>query len=166
MEADNAPERSKIAIPGEINARIALPPSLEAGGAKNTIGWTRFYGIPSYVKDKDAAYALAMYMGGKDSTGQYYTAKRWWLLRSLGFVFKSLEKDAEVQTHAKKFIHDIDLMNKGQQIATVRDGLQFSWWTEWYTHLQANIQDAILGKQSAEDALNASAKKADELRKK
>ena len=62
--------------------------------------------------------------------------------------------------------HDPDLMNKAQQIATVRDGLQYSWWSEWYLHLQGNIQDAILGKQSVSDALKASAQKANELRKK
>lgn len=164
LEADNAPERSKIAVQGEINSRMTLPPTLQ-GETKHTVGWTRLYGIPSYVQDKQAAWAIAQYLGGKDQTGQYYTAKRWWLLRSLGFVFKSLEKDAEVQAHAKKFIHDIDLMNKGQQLATVRDGLNFAWWTEWYVHLQANIQDALLGKQSPVEALNASAKKANELRK-
>lgn len=166
LEADNAPERSKIAIAGQINSRLALPPTLNGGGAKNTIGWTRFYGVPSYVKDKEAAWALAQYLGAKDKTGQYYTAKRWWLLRSLGYVFKSLEKDAEVQAHGKKFIHDLDLMNKAQAIATVRDGLLFPWWSEWYIHLQENIQDALLGKQSVRDALNNSAKKANELRSK
>jgi len=166
MEADNAPERSKVAIAGQLNSRLSLPPALNAGGAKNTIGWTRFYGVPSYVQDKPAAWDLAQYLGAKDKTGQYYTAKRWWLLRSLGFVFSPLEKDPEVQAHAKKFIHDVDLMNKGQQIATPRDGLQFPWWSEWYLHLQGNIQDAILGKQSVKDALNASNKKAMELRAK
>ncbi|MCC6629607.1 MAG: extracellular solute-binding protein [Chloroflexi bacterium] len=166
MEGDNAPERSKVAIAGQLNSRMALPPALNSGGAKNTIGWTRFYGVPSHVKDKEGAWALAQYLGAKDKSGQYYTAKRWWLLRSLGYVFQPLEKDPEVQAKTKTFIHEPDLMNKAQQIATVRDGLQFSWWSEWYLPLQGVVQEAVLGKMTARDALVASANKANELRKK
>ena len=29
------------------------------------------------ARDKKASMALIKYMGGKDKTGQYYTAKRW-----------------------------------------------------------------------------------------
>lgn len=166
LEADNAPERSRIAIPGQINSLLDLMPGLDASSPRSTPGWSREYGMVSYTKNPEAAWRLQYYMGGKDKTGQYYTAKRWWLLRSLGYVYKPLAQDPEVLAHTKKFIADVPLMEKAQELARRRDGLAFPWWTDWYVDLQAQIQEAILKNKTPEEALNASAAKARQLAKK
>ncbi len=163
LEADNAPERSRVAVEGQINSRLALIPGLDQNSPHHAPGWTRLYSITAHTQNPDIAWRLAYYLGAKDKSGEYYTAKRWWLLRSLGYVYTPLSKDAEVLAHTKKFIADPDLMDKAQQLAQTRDGLQFSWWTDWYTDLQAQIQEAILKKKSPKDALTASANKARQL---
>ncbi len=165
LEADNAPERSRIAIEGQINSRLALIPGLDQNSPHHAPGWTRLYGITAHTQSPDTAWRLAYYLGAKDKSGEYYTAKRWWLLRSLGYVYTPLAQDAEVLAHTKKFIADPPLMNKAQQLAQTRDGLQFPWWTDWYTDLQAQIQEAILKKKSPKEALTASANKARQLAK-
>jgi len=165
LEADNAPERSRVAEQGKVVARLDLFPGLKPDSPRHAPGWTRLYGLTAHSAAPDKAWRLQYYMGAKDKDGNYYTAKRWWLLRSLGYAYKPLANDSEVQAHTKKFIHpdDLPLMAKGQDLAIKRDGLGFAWWTEWYVDLQSQIQDALLKKKAPKDALAASATKATQL---
>lgn len=165
LEADNAPERSKSAIPGKINLKFVLFPGLDANSPHNTPAWNRYYGIPSTAANKQSSMDLIKYLGGKDKTGQYYTAKRWWLLRALGMAYKSPWNDPEVQDRTKKFIADPNLMQQANSLGQARDGLEFPWWTDWYMDLQANVQQAILKQKTAKEALQASADKARALKK-
>jgi len=84
LEADNAPERSKSAIPGKINIKFVLFPGLDASSPHNVPAWNRYYGIPSTAPNRTASMDLIKYLGDKDEVGLYYTAKRWWLLRAVG----------------------------------------------------------------------------------
>ncbi|HEV8636473.1 MAG TPA: extracellular solute-binding protein [Chloroflexota bacterium] len=165
LEGDNAPERSKSAIPGKINIKFGLFPGLDASSPHNVPAWNRYYGIPATAKDKTASMELIKYLGGKDKSGQYYTAKRWWLLRGLGMAYKSPWSDPEVQEKTKKFIADPALMQQQNSLGVARDGLEFPWWTDWYMDLQANVQQALLKQKSPKEALTASANKARALKK-
>jgi multiple sugar transport system substrate-binding protein len=165
LEGDNAPERSKAALPGKINVQFGLFPGLDANSPHNVPAWNRYYGIPLTAKDKKSSMALIKYLGGKDKTGQYYTAKRWWLLRALGMAYQSPWNDPEVQEKTKKFIADPALMQKQNSLAIARDGLDNPWWTDWYMDLQANIQQALLKQKTPKEALQSSADKARALKK-
>ncbi|MBV9544587.1 MAG: hypothetical protein JOY61_09430, partial [Chloroflexi bacterium] len=164
LEADNAPERSKSAIPGKINVKFVLFPGLDASAPHNVPAWNRYYGIPSTAANKQYSMDLIKYLGGKDQTGQYYTAKRWWLLRALGMAYKSPWNDAEIQDRTKKFIADPNLMQTANSLGQARDGLEFPWWTDWYMDLQANVQQALLKQKTPREALQASADKARALK--
>ena len=165
LEGDNAPERSKSAIPGKINIKFVLFPGLDASSPHNVPAWNRYYGIPSTAANKTSSMDLVKYLGGKDKTGQYYTAKRWWLLRGLGMAYKSPWTDPEVVDRTNKFIADSQLMQKANSLGQARDGLEFPWWTDWYMDLQANVQQTLLKQKSPKDALQASADKARALKK-
>jgi multiple sugar transport system substrate-binding protein len=165
LEADNAPERSKSAIPGQINIKFVLFPGLDASSPHNVPAWNRYYGIPSTATNKNNSMDLIKYLGGKDKSGQYYTAKRWWLLRALGMAYMSPWSDPEVQEKTSKFIADTTLMQKANSLGQARDGLEFPWWTDWYMDLQANIQLALLKQKSPREALQSSADKARALKK-
>ena len=69
----NNPQHSKRA--GDI-AMIRFP-GLKDDITKGPMGWTRLYGISADTKVRDAAWRLIYYMGGKDASGNYYTAKDW-----------------------------------------------------------------------------------------
>jgi len=127
--------------------------------------WNRYYGIPSTAPNKAGSMDLIKYLGGKDKSGEYYTAKRWWLLRALGMAYKSPWTDTEVVDRTSKFIADSQLMQKANSLGQARDGLEFPWWTDWYMDLQANVQQALLKQKSPKDALQASADKARALKK-
>jgi multiple sugar transport system substrate-binding protein len=165
LEADNAPDRSKSAIPNKINIKFVMFPGLDANSPHNVPAWNRYYGIPATAANKQYSMDLIKYLGGKDKTGQYYTAKRWWLLRALGMAYKSPWNDPEVQDRTKKFIADPQLMQQANSLGQARDGLEYPWWTDWYMDLQANVQQAILKQKSPREALQASADKARALKK-
>ncbi len=165
LEGDNAPERSKSAIPGKINIKFVLFPGLDAQSPHNVPAWNRYYGIPVTATNKQYSMDLIKYLGGKDKTGQYYTAKRWWLLRALGMAYKSPWTDPEVTDRTNKFIADSQLMQTANGLGQARDGLEFPWWTDWYMDLQANVQQALLKQKTPREALQAAADKARALKK-
>ena len=165
LEADNAPERSRSALPGKINIKFVLFPGVDANAPHNVPAWNRYYGIPASAQNKQYSMDLVKYLGGKDKSGQYYTAKRWWLLRALGMAYKSPWNDPEVQDRTSKFIADPALMQQQNSLAIARDGLEYPWWTDWYMDLQANVQQAILKQKTPKEALQASADKARALKK-
>jgi multiple sugar transport system substrate-binding protein len=165
LEGDNAPERSKSALADKINIKFVQFPGLDANSPHNVPAWNRYYGIPSTAPNRNFSMDLIRYLGGKDKSGQYFTAKRWWLLRALGMAYKSPWSDPEVQDKTGKFIADSALMQKANSLGQARDGLEFPWWTDWYMDLQSNIQQAMLKQKSAREALQASADKARALKK-
>ena len=144
-------------------AKPAAYPSLSAG-QKGTVGWTRQYCIPTQTKKKDDAWKLLYYLGGKDEKGQYYTAKFWYLQRGLGFAYKPLWQDKEIQDATNKW-GDAKVFADLGQAAKARENIKAPWYSQWDSFNQARLQEALLKKTKARDALAASAKKAEELMK-
>ena len=62
--------------------------------------------------------ALIYYMGGKDASGNYYTAKDWYLKYGVGYAFKSLDNDPDIIEAQRKAGYDRDVLK--QQVATAR----------------------------------------------
>ncbi|MBV7329903.1 ABC transporter substrate-binding protein [Chloroflexi bacterium TSY] len=165
LERANAPERSNAAREGEINVRFTKMPSLNKDDSHTSVHWTRMYCLSSTSVDPEAAWRLIYYLGGKDQEGEYFTAKRWFLLRGLGFPFKSLWDDQEIQDKLAAFA-DPGLVTQLAPMARPREGIRAPWYSEWDLHHQAVLQDALLQKISPEEALSESAKKARELKDK
>jgi hypothetical protein len=88
-------------------------------------------------------------LGGKDKSGEYYTAKRWWLLRALGMAYKSPWTDSGSRRSDRKFIADSPLMQKPTVWGQARDGLEFPWWTDCVHRLAG---ERAAGALEAEDA--------------
>ena len=88
-------------------------PALQ-GRTKGTVSWTRMYSLTSHVKDSqiDAAWKLIQFLGGMDKNGQLYTAKRWYLLRGLGFAYPELWNDSEISSSTARWA-DINVINEG-----------------------------------------------------
>jgi hypothetical protein len=87
----NNPKLSKRA--GDI-APTRFPGLADVG--KGPMGWTRLYCIDAKTKVRDAAWRLIAYMGGKDKSGMYYTAKDWYAKYGVGYAFMSLDKDPDM----------------------------------------------------------------------
>jgi multiple sugar transport system substrate-binding protein len=160
VEAVNNPGRSKVAGKG----KMALVPSLD-GTNKGTVGWTRMYCLAKNTKVKDAAFKLNYYLGGLDERGQPYTAKFWFINRGLGFAYKDLGNDPDIQAKLKKFADPVEIYSKQADTARVREAVTEPWYSEWESGNQKLMQQVFTKQIGVDDALKgmvANAKKLQE----
>jgi multiple sugar transport system substrate-binding protein len=156
----NNPALSKRA--GDIQM-TRFPGVKDAG--KGPMGWTRLYSVSSQTKDKDAAYRLIYFLGGKDSNGKYESAKTWYLKYGVGYAFKSLDQDPDIVAAQKKAGYDFDVLRQQTNNARARENINTSWYFEWDRYTQTQIQNVLLRQIKPKEALAASAKKARDLKK-
>jgi len=157
----NNPQHSKRA--GDI-AMMRFP-GFKDDVTKGPMGWTRLYGISADTKVRDAAWRLIYYMGGKDASGNYYTAKDWYLKYGVGYAFKSLDNDADIIEAQRKAGYDRDVLKQQVGTARARENISAPWYNEWDRFTQQQIQNTLLRRIKPQDALVASANKARELKK-
>ena len=157
----NNPQHSKRA--GDI-AMMRFP-GLKDDISKGPMGWTRLYGISADTKVRDAAWRLIYYMGGKDASGNYYTAKDWYLKYGVGYAFKSLDNDPDIIEAQRKAGYERDVLKQQVGTARARENISAPWYNEWDRFTQQQIQNTLLRRIKPQDALVASANKARELKK-
>jgi multiple sugar transport system substrate-binding protein len=156
----NNPQHSKRA--GDIQM-MKFPALRDVG--KGPMGWTRLYGISADTKVRDAAWRLIYYLGGKDASGNYHTAKDWYLKYGVGYAFKSLDDDRDIVEAQRKAGYDRDVLKQQVAAARARENIAATWYSEWDRFTQQQIQNTLLRQIKPQDALAASAKKAQELKK-
>lgn len=132
---------------------------------KGPMGWTRLYGISADTKVRDAAWRLIYYMGGKDASGNYHTAKDWYLKYGVGYAFKSMDDDPDIVEAQRKSGYDRDVLKQQYATARARENISAPWYNEWDRFTQQQIQNTLLRQIKPLDALTASAKKARDLKK-
>jgi multiple sugar transport system substrate-binding protein len=156
----NNPQISKRA--GDI--QMMRFPALQDLG-KGPMGWSRLYGISSETKVKDAAWRLIYYLGGKDGKGEYFSAKDWYLKYGIGYPFKSLDQDPDIQAAQRKTGYDLEVLRQQFANSRARENINATWYSEWDRFTQQQIQSALLRQVKPAEALAASAKKAQDLKK-
>jgi multiple sugar transport system substrate-binding protein len=156
----NNPQHSKRAG----NIQLMRFPGLTDTGI-GPMGWTRLYAMSSKTSERDAAWKLMYYMGGKDKVGVYYSAKDWYRKYGVGYAFKSLDNDADIKKVQQDAGYDLAVRSHQYSNAHARENIKAPWYLEWDRFTQQQIQTVLLKKTSPRDALTASAKKARDLKK-
>ncbi|HET8628638.1 MAG TPA: extracellular solute-binding protein [Thermomicrobiales bacterium] len=159
VEAVNNPSRSKAAGKG----KLALVPSVD-GTNKGTVGWTRQYSLAKNTKVKDQAYKLNYYLGGLDQSGKPYTAKFWFINRGLGFAYKELGDDPDVQAKLKKFADPVEIYSKQIESARTREAITEPWYSEWESGNQKLMQQVFTKQIGIDDCLKGMADSARKLK--
>ena len=156
----NNPEHSKRA--GSI--QLMKFPALKDVGM-GPMGWTRLYGMSVTTEAREAAWRLMYYMGGKDTTGVYHTAKDWYLKYGVGYCFKSLDNDPDIAKAQQDAGYDLEVRSHQYGNARARENIKAPWYNEWDRFTQQQIQNALLRQSTPREAMEASAKKAVDLKK-
>src|SRR5262249_24593847 len=156
----NNPQYSKRA--GDV--QMAYFPGVTNTG-KGPMGWTRLYAMSAKTKQRDAAWRLLYYVGGKDKDGKYFTAKDWYLKFGVGYALKSMDGDPDIVKAQKDAGYDLEVRGQQYGNARARDNIAAPWYADWDRFTQQQIQNALLQQVKPRDALLASAKKAQELKK-
>jgi multiple sugar transport system substrate-binding protein len=156
----NDPAKSKAAG----NLKIAYIPSLD-GTVVGTVSNTRMYALGKNTEVKDKAFKLLNYMGGFDSTGLPYTAKFWFQQKGLGFPFRALEKDPEVQATLAKFA-DPTIYADLASLARPRTAIKQPWYSEYENQQQKTVQQILNNQTTPDEAVKALSASVTSLQKK
>ena len=145
--------------------KMARLPSLEPE-QHGTLGWTRMYSLTAHCQEEYLlkAWKLMQFLGGKDATGDYYTARRWFQLRGLGFAFVSLMDDPEIVALTEKW-GNIKLVKELSQVARIRENIKAPWFPDFNVYYQPEIQKILLRQQSPRDGLGRMAKRCQEFKR-
>lgn len=112
----------------------------------------RQYAIAGATKNPDEAWKLISFLGGKDSSGKYTVAKRWWTEQGLNFGYKSMGDDPEI----KKFVEgwgDLASYNKVAENASPRPGIKAPWSSLWRVEYGKVIGDVMKGTMTTKDGI-------------
>lgn len=144
----NDPARSQTAG----NLKIAYIPSLD-GSATGTVSTTRMYALSKDTEVQDKAFQLLTYLGGF-TDGQPYTAKYWFQKKGLGFPFKALEQDPEVQAGLATFA-DPEIYSGLADAARPRTVVKQPWYSEYENEQQKTVQQILNNQTSPDDAVRS-----------
>jgi multiple sugar transport system substrate-binding protein len=144
----NDPSRSQAA--GKL--KIAYIPSLD-GSATGTVSNTRMYALSKDTEVQDKAFKLLTYLGGF-TDGEPYTAKYWFQKKGLGFPFKKLEQDPEVQATLATFA-DPTIYSGLADLARPRKAIKQPWYSEYENEQQKTVQQLLSNQTSADDAVKS-----------
>ena len=148
LKAMNDPEQSNAA--GDIkNALVPGTDEVRSG----TWGYVRLYSITNNAQDKEAAWQLVQFLGGKDATGEYFVPKRWALEFGLGFSPAPLYEDEEVRNSISGWI-DPDLLSEQSEYAISRPYRFVPFFSDWEIGSWGPLQAAILGDADKGEVLN------------
>lgn len=144
------------------NFKMALMP----GSTHSTVGFVRFYALSSATVDEGeekvrAACDFLNYFGGK-TDGEYKVVKRWAIEKGLGFANLPLYEDAEIQDAIDSW-GDAQLEKEQAEIAQTKEGLT-SYWGTWDIYAREQINGAVGGQVSVQEALKNMADRWNELK--
>jgi multiple sugar transport system substrate-binding protein len=156
----NNPQYSKRAG----NVRMTRFPGLKDVG-QGPMGWARLYGMSSKTKVRDAAWRLMYFLGGEDAKGRFSSAETWYLKYGVGYPFKALDSDPLIQANQKKLGYEPQIFQQQMAHAHTRENIGTTWYSEWDRFTQQQVQQVLMQQIKPIDALNASARKAHQLKR-
>lgn len=151
------------------DAKLALMP----GSTQGTGGFMRSVLLGSNAVRRggatlEASIAMVEFLGGKvDVTGdgekEYHIPKRWTTENLLGFGYRSMWRDPDV-IEAISQAGDLSIMERQKELTRTKEGMQYAWYSEWIEYLRGDIQNALLGIQTTERALENIARRWNSLK--
>ena len=152
LELKNYNDPTKSLIAGK--AKNALLP----GKAHTTNLWVSNWFMTAATPDRDAAWQLLSFLGGKDKTGQYYTPKRLiGLDYGLGFCYKSLFDDPDIVASWGKWSDPAIIKAQTANSKTVGPVINETWYIEFTESFSVSLQKAVTGELSPQAALKEGA---------
>jgi ABC-type glycerol-3-phosphate transport system substrate-binding protein len=108
--------------------------------------------------DRNAAWSLLQFMGGKDKNSEYTVPKGLLAIHfGVGFPYISLYDDPEIREDWSTYL-DVDIAaEQAEKVSTYGDIIRELWFGSFETTLAELLQKAVIGELSAEEALGQAA---------
>jgi len=127
----------------------------------------RSYCIPYTSPNKDNAWRLVQYLGGKDKSGEYLAAKEYFRAWALGFAYTSLWEDPEIQKKYQELGLPFKLIQKNRSFGyPMMEVAHFPWYAEWQHYALTKLNGCLTGSISVEKAIDLMIEKVEELKAK
>ena len=150
--------RLNQAVPGAFGA-AAIPGIAEPLG---TVAWTPLYAVAANAPRPADAVDLVSYLGGPGPAGDYGSAAFWLEHEGLIPAYRQLLDRPDVRDRLAAWV-DPNALTGILSAARPVERLWERWFLQWEHELQAHVQAAIFGRESAEAALGAAEAVAREL---
>ncbi|MFN8489050.1 MAG: extracellular solute-binding protein [Caldilineaceae bacterium] len=128
------------------NIKNGVGNALVPGKTHQTFSWTACYLMGAREVDRDRAWHLMQWLGGKNKDGQYVGNKRWALETGLGCPHREVMEDKEVVDAWSKW-RDMDVHRKQLENSKGRAVEKTLWFPEWNWQMMTEVQDHIQGKK-------------------
>jgi multiple sugar transport system substrate-binding protein len=122
------------------------------GKTGQTFAWTACYLMGARDVDRQRAWNLMQWLGGKGKDGQYHGNKRWALETGLGSPHKDVMQDPEVIAAWQKW-RDMDVHVKQLENSKGRTMEKTLWFPEWNWQMMTEVQQYMQGKESSDDVV-------------
>ncbi len=123
------------------------------GTKRDTFSWTACYLMGAKDVDRERAWNLMQWLGGKGKDGQYHGNKRWALEKGLGNPHTEVLSDPEVVASWKTW-RDMDVHVKQLQQSKGRSVEKTMWFPEWNWQMMTEVQDYMGGKKAIGEVID------------
>lgn len=137
--------------------------TLMPGKTNQTLSWTACYLMGARDVDRQHAWNLMQWLGGKANDDQYHGSKRWALETGLGAPHREVMEDPEVLAAWKKW-RDMDVHVKQLENSKGRAVEKTMWFPEWNWQMMTEVQEYMQGKKPIDEVITNLVKKVDELK--
>jgi ABC-type glycerol-3-phosphate transport system substrate-binding protein len=124
-------------------------------GDGKTIGYTMLYIMVSTTKNKDWAWKLLQYLGGKTKDGQYTQAQRLATDAMLGSGYQSVMESELLRTGWAKW-GDVPAIlgawNKAANFSEIVPAVSQKWYPRWSDAMNVELTNCLQGKITADQA--------------
>jgi len=120
------------------------------GSTGETFSWTACYLLGARDVERERAWNLMQWLGGKAKDGQYHGNKRWALEKGLGNPYREVLDDPEVVDAWSQW-RDLNIHVQQLENSRGRAVEKTMWFPEWNWQMMTEVQEYMQGKQTIDD---------------
>jgi multiple sugar transport system substrate-binding protein len=122
------------------------------GTTGETFAWTAAYLLGAENVDRDRAWNLMQWNGGKAQDGEYPVVKRWAIENGLGTPHTEVLEDPEI-VEAWSEWRDMDVHVAQLENSRGRPAEKTMWFPEWNWQMMTEVQEYMQGQQTIDDVI-------------
>jgi multiple sugar transport system substrate-binding protein len=123
------------------------------GSTRETFSWTACYLMGAQDVDRERAWQLMQYLGGRNQEGEYVGNKRWALEKGLGNPHSELLADPELIA-AWETWRDMDIHVQQLEQSKGRAVEKTMWFPEWNWQMMTEVQEYMSGNREIGEVID------------
>ncbi|MBX3071029.1 MAG: carbohydrate ABC transporter substrate-binding protein [Thermomicrobiales bacterium] len=135
------------------NTKGIVGNALIPGSVRDTFSWTACYLLGAQDVDRERAWHLMEYLGGKNKEGNYVGNTRWALEKGLGNPHREVLEDPEVIASWETW-RDMDVHVQQLEQSKGRAVEKTMWFPEWNWQMMTEVQEYMSGNREIGEVID------------